>query len=261
MTLLVVVALLLAAGLGWWVMHRSARLRREAEAREARMLEALFEARRGGGAEAVNVDGVFGERGAKAAEPADELLRAARLQAEIAATLGGAPLAPAAAPARGPGEPTATASATAAFPPAAPRDEPAAAGAEVPVRDLVQVFYEARGFRAEPAEASARPIDVVLTHKSDSRRAYAFAPVSGGLSAELMHEIVRRARAIDQLRVLIAVEEPLLPEVAAAVPAQGVRVFDRAAMRAQLAKIEPAVAEKLVAAARRRAAQRRAATP
>lgn len=254
---LLVIVLLLAAGLGGWVVHRSTRLRREAEAREARMLEALFAARRGGGAEAVNIDGVFGERGGKAEEPADEVARAARLQAEIAATLAAAPAAARPAPT----EPMAKASTTATIAPAPPGDVAHTAAAEVPVRDLVQVFYEARGFRAAPAEASARPIEMVLTHKSDPRRAYAFAPVSGALSAERLQEIVRRALAIDQLRVLIAVEEPLLPGVAAAVPAQGVRVFDRAAMRAQLAKIEPAVAEKLVAAARRRAAQRRAATP
>ena len=380
----IVVALIVAAALAWWVVHRSTRLRRETEAREARMLEALFAARRGGGAEAVDVEGVFGARG-KAAEPADELLREARLQAEIAAVLGAAeaaekgatadqvaaagagaravtgtgaaagasavggagstpvpdaaaragavaavgnaaaagapaamgrvaapagamagavaaPSAAAGARVAAAGGKTAAAGRAAAEPvqacdlPGGPaqavaagqQSSPAAAdgfepgpaadasgrqrrgiapdgdpvrglGAEVPVRDLVQVFYEARGFRAAPAVPSAQPIELVLTHKSDPRRAYAFAPIAGGLSAELVAQIVRRARATDQLRVLIAVEAPLAAEVAAALPAQGVRVFDRAAMQAQLARLDPALAETLLAAARRRAAQRRAA--
>jgi hypothetical protein len=309
MSLLYFSLLAVVIALGWWVAHRSARLRREAESREARVLEALFAARRGneGGAK-INLDQVFG--GKPAAEPhsADALLRAAGLQADLVDLL--AQVTPPASPA----PPAAPAPARPAMPgqlsppeqPAAPvaleTPEPAAgvgsartASAEgdraaapveagststrregrdegqgdalVPVRDLVQVFYEGRGFRARPAEPSALPIELVLAHKSDASRSYAFAPLAVVPTEAEMQAIVDGARRIGQLRVLIAVEAEGPAGLQAALSTQPVRYFDRSLIEAQLARLDSDIIAKVRAAAnrrtvhRRRDAQRRATQP
>lgn len=267
MTLLVVALLVIAASLAGWVMYRAARLRREAESREARVLEALFAARHSAsGGATIDVDKVFGGVPAAAAPTsADEVLRAAGLGPELIALVGkqksSAPVVPDPDEAKEPTQPGATDhggdSATAGTAAAGhERDARGAGAASVPVRDLVQVFYEARGFRAAPADSSARPVELVLTHKSDARRSYAFAPIDGPLTETDLRSIVATARRIDQLRVLIAVEGTLAPELGTSSSAHGVRAFDRAAIDAQLARVDAATAEKLRAAAARRAARR-----
>jgi hypothetical protein len=268
MTLLVVALLVVAASLAGWVMYRAARLRREAESREARVLEALFAARHSAnGGATIDVDEVFGRAPAAAAPTsADDVLRAAGLGPEVIALVGKQrSSAPAVEP-----EPD---DAKAPTPPGAADhdrdsaargleatghegDVRAAGAAPVPVRDLVQVFYEARGFRAAPADASARPVALVLTHKSDPRRSYAFAPIDGTLTEADLRSVVETARRIDQSRVLIAVEGTLAPALGSASAEHGVRAFDRAAIEAQLARVDAAAAEKLRAAAARRAARR-----
>jgi len=268
MTLLVVALLVIAASLAGWVMYRAARLRREAESREARVLEALFVARHSAnGGATIDVDKVFGGAPAAAAPTTtDEVLRAAGLGPEVIALVGKQkPSEPAVAPEPDePKEPT--------RPGAADRGRDSAAGgieaashegdahgaeaASVPVRDLVQVFYEARGFRAAPADPSARPVELVLTHKSDPRRSYAFVPFDGTLTDTDLRSIVDSARRIDQLRVLIAVDGMLAPELGKSSSEHGFRAFDRAAIEAQLARVDVATAEKLRAAAARRAARR-----
>jgi hypothetical protein len=267
MNLVVVALLAVAAVLVWWVLHRSARLRRESDMREAKLLEALFAARNatGGGAN-IDVDSVFGGRRAADASTADDaVLRMAGLQSEIIEMLGEAPGFSNPAPRSPPGSggigdasPIGSAAEEAdTGPRSAPRrgDVPAA-GTPVAVRDLVQVFYEARGFRAVPAGPEARPIELVLAHKSDGHRSYAFAPLAAGLTEAAVQSIIEKARAIDQPRVLIAVEAPVAPGLAGALPTQGVRVFDRAAIEAQLARLDAGLKEKLHAAAQRRARQR-----
>jgi hypothetical protein len=151
-----------------------------------------------------------------------------------------------------------------AAPPAAQRGvEPAPAAvppsALLPaVRDLVQVFYEARGFRAVLADPSARPVEQVLAHRSDPGRSYAFVPVDGDLSQDAVQPIIDAARRIGQLRVLIACEGRVPASLADALLAQGVRAIDREAMEAPLARIDAAIADRIRAGAARRSARRSA---
>ena len=267
MTLAVLALLVIAAALVWAVVHRAAQVRREAQSREARALEALLTARReaGGGAN-IDLDMIFGgPQAAASPASADAVLRAAGLRPEVVALLGKPPVVQA------PAEPAAPADAAVVEAdriavPAPQAGDAASESAEdgdagefqvrVPVRDLVQVFYEARGFRATPADPSARPIELVLTHKEDALRSYAFVPMEGALSESAVRSIIRRARRIDQLRVLIATEGAVAPELVDALPAKGVRVFDRATIEAQLARLNAAAAEKLLDRARRRTARR-----
>lgn len=265
MTLAFVTLVAVAIGLACWVLWRAARLRREAESREARVLEALFVSRQtADGGATIDVDKLFGV--APAPTSADAVLRAVGVQAELIGLLNKplserpvAETSSAQAPIQRQGLPVdrpaavSTAAAAAAatknaadIPPEAP----------VPVRDLVQVFYEARGFRPASADASAQPIELVLAHKADPQRAYAFAPLAEAPSAVLLQTIIDRARRIGRKRVLIAVEGATTPDLDQELPAHHLRVFDRAAIDAQLSRLDAAIADRIRAAARRRAGQR-----
>lgn len=254
---MLVIATLLAVGVGlaWWVIHRAARMRREAQEREARVLDALFAARRGGdGSAAVNLDRVLG------AMPtgADAAPGAAGLQADLIALLASRAPAAAAAPGTATEAPARVTvghvtSNEASANELSGADQPAGL---VPVRDLVQVFYEGRGFRTYPADPSVLPIELVLTHKSDPHRSYAFAPLSGAPSDAEVRSIVENARRIDQRRVLMASEAALPGEQGTGMSAQGVRVFDRGSIEEQLSRLDPAIASRIRAAAGRRASYR-----
>lgn len=236
MTAAVVVLLALASvGLAWWVLRRAERIRREAEEREARALEALFLARHAAdGGTGIDVEQIFGGAPVPPAptDP-DEVLRAVGMQPELIGLLS-----------KSPSVQTADGPAS-AFPPRAP----------VAVRDLVRVFYEARGFRAAPAAASAHPVELVLAHKSDPQRAYAFAPLAEAPTPAAVNSIIEQARQIGCKRVLITTEDALAPEAVDALPAHGVRLLDRAAIEGQLVRLDAAVADRLRTAARRRGGQ------
>jgi hypothetical protein len=245
-----------AIGLLWWVLHRSARLRRESENREARVLEAIFAARgTASGAAGIDIDRVLGSEPSPAGSAnGDAVMRAAALAASIAAPVAtrAFPQTPpaAAAPlidANSAADGVAVMVGSAADSRTDPAGEPPAR-----VRDLVQVFYEARGFRSTSLEASARPVELVLAHKSDPQRSYAFVPMAAVPSGEELNSIAAAARRVGQLRVLVATETSL-PANAADSPV-GVRVYDRAAIDSQLARIDAAIAARIRAAAQRRRA-------
>jgi hypothetical protein len=262
MTYFVVALLLVAAVVAWWVVQRAARLRRETEAREARVMDALFAARQSanGGAN-IDVDQIFGAGSASAPASADAVLRSAGVEPELIAMLGNKTAAAARQDQTMRAEPTVQPGVGRAQPPLADLDQAAmvlGAAALATVRDLVQVFYEARGFRPSEADAAARPIELVLTHKADANRSYAFAPVEGPPSADLVRDIAARARAIGQQRVLITSEATIEPALAELLPLPGVRVVDAASIEAQLARLDAHLAQKVRAAAARRAASRQA---
>lgn len=245
LSLLAVVAVVLA----WWLYHRSVKWRRETEHREAQVLEAIFAARAAEGVAQVDIGRVLGARPGRQEPGSDDaVLRAAKLAAAIA---------PQAAT---PSQPVATGtlvdSRTAAdgvvavVGAAAPDDRAETEAAPAKVRDLVRVFYEARGFRGTSAEVSARPIELLLVHKADAKRAYAFATLRAAPSPAELTAIAAAAHRIGQPRVLVTTEDEL-PADAPAAPA-GVKVYDRAAIGTQLAQIDPAIAGRILAAARRR---------
>lgn len=251
--------LVVAVALFWWMRYRAARLRREAETREAKMLEALFAARQAGtgnGGETIDVDEVFAGPARPGESATDTALRAAGVEAELIALVQSAAQSAASRgtahrPPRSDAEPV-----------AAPVPAPAAAQAPpgpIPVRDLVQTFYEARGYRAEPATAEARPIELVLRHKSDPARVYAFAPLEQPLSEATARSMLERARRLAVSRVLIASEGEIDRALAQSVQALGVRVYDRPMIELQFGRVDGATVAKLRAAAQRRALRRRAA--
>jgi hypothetical protein len=266
--------LAVAAALFWWMRHRAARLRRDAESREAKMLEALFAARRadgGNGGETIDVDEIFdGQARSPGQSATDAALRAAGLEAAVIALVNSPPARPVAAAAGNeasapsPSLPQWRHGAKAldedeAELPASARASEADDQAPVPVRDLVQTFYEARGYRAEPAAPTARPIELVLRHKSDPARTYAFAPLQDPVSEATARSMLECARRVEQPRVLIATESDTDHALAHALQSTGVRVYDRPMIEFQLGRVESATVAKIRAVARRRAARRRPA--
>lgn len=266
--------LAVAAALFWWMRHRAARLRRDAESREAKMLEALFAARRtdaGNGGETIDVDEIFeGQARSPGQSATDAALRAAGLEAAVIALVKSPPARPVAAAAGN--EASAPSPAIAQWRhgakaldedeaelPALARANEADDQAPVPVRDLVQTFYEARGYRAEPAASTARPIELVLRHKTDPARTYAFAPLRDPVGEATARSMLECARRVDQSRVLIATESDTDHVLAHALQSTGVRVYDRPMIEFQLGRVESATAAKIRAVARRRAARRRPA--
>lgn len=238
----------------WWGLRRAARLRRESESREARVLEAIFAARAAAdGAAGIDIDRVFGdERSHPGSAGGDAVMRAAGLGASIAAPPPAAapPRVPTAAAARVVDARSAADGVVMVVGSAADSRADPAAEAPAPVRDLVQVFYEARGFRPTSLEPSARPVELVLAHKSDPQRSYAFVPMAAIASGDELKSIAAAARRVGQSRVLVATEASL-PVGAADWPA-GVRVFDRAAIESQLARVDGSIAARIRAAAARR---------
>ncbi len=141
--------------------------------------------------------------------------------------------------------------------PAAP--EAADGAARVPVRDLVLAWYEARGYRAAALPAASRPLELLLNHRKTPARSYAFVATHELLGAQQATSLFALARAGGWPRLLIAAEGGAAAGLAKALQRQGIRVFDEAAINAELAKVDIRIAAKIIAVARGRAVTRRAA--
>jgi hypothetical protein len=281
-TLLIGSILLLVVLTVVWARIRTRRIREEAQSRERRALAAM---RSGGDPVAASAD----KAPAKAAEPTgetifepgtptgivpgrggievaevldiEELLRdesaavAERARAQLEEptnihtgdTLPPRPMAapPSPRPAPPPAPPPPA-------PPAAARTAPP--GHDVPLRELVLAWFEARGYRSSPASPVVRPIELVLRHRDDPARAYAFVVGTQRVTVERVQQLAQQARSIGLIRVLVVADAGLTPEAANA--KRGVRVLDRAALKAELDKLDLSVAAKIIAVARKRAAAR-----
>jgi hypothetical protein len=130
---------------------------------------------------------------------------------------------------------------------------PAGSPMDVPLRELVLVWFESRGYRATPASAVVRPIEAVLRHRADPGRAYGFVVQARRVSLATAEQLLSQAQSIGLMRVLIAAEAGADDAVHATLRRRGVRVLDRAAMQAEMAKIDFALAARIVALAGARA--------
>jgi hypothetical protein len=122
-------------------------------------------------------------------------------------------------------------------------------GADVPIRDLVLVWFEARGYQASVASRAVLPIEYVLRHRGDPARAYAFVALSERLTAELGAGLIERAHGLGLERLLVTSEDGAERTVRRALRRQGLRLMDRGAIDDALAKMEFRVAAKIVAVA------------
>ena len=148
-------------------------------------------------------------------------------------------------------EPKAAARASDA-PPA--KRKPDAMSPNVPLRELVLAWYEARGYRGSPASPAVWPIELVLRHREDAARAYAFVVQNDHVSVDRITALIEQAREIGMMRVAVIAEagyESAAKEVA---KKRHVRLIDRSAMEAELSELQLPTAAKIIALARKRAA-------
>jgi hypothetical protein len=139
-------------------------------------------------------------------------------------------------------------------------DARAAADRVVPVRELALAWFEARGYRPSNASQAVRPIELVLRHRQDPARAYAFIVEQEKVTAERATALVDHAHSIGLTRVLVAAEKGIDAGTRHRFRRQGVRLVDQDEMRREFDKLDLRVAAKIIAVARSRARLRKAAT-
>jgi hypothetical protein len=123
----------------------------------------------------------------------------------------------------------------------------------VPVRELALAWFEARGYRPSNASQAVRPIELVLRHRQDPGRAYAFIVERERVTGERVAALVEHARSIGLTRVLVAAEGGSDPGTGQRFRRQGVRLVDQEEMRREFEKLDLRVAAKIIAVARSRA--------
>ncbi len=140
-------------------------------------------------------------------------------------------------------------------PRAEPPAKPEALGSNVPLRELVLAWYESRGYRGSPASPAVWPIELVLRHRDDAARAYAFVVQNDHISVDRITALIEQAREIGMLRVAVVAESGYENGAKDIARKRHVRLIDRATMEAELAALELPTAAKIIAVARKRAAE------
>jgi hypothetical protein len=135
--------------------------------------------------------------------------------------------------------------------------EPLTIGSDVPLRELALTWFEARGYRGSLASPAVRPIELVLRHKNDPARAYAFVVEPQRVDAQRVARLLEQARSIGLIRLLVVADGGTASGAFA--QRKGVRLVDRAALDVELRRLEVSVAAKIIAVARKRASARIAA--
>lgn len=123
----------------------------------------------------------------------------------------------------------------------------------VPLRELVLAWYESRGYRGVPASPAVWPIELVLRHRDDASRAYAFVVQTDNVSVDRITALIEQAREIGMMRVAIIAEAGYERGAKEIARRRSVRLIDRATMDAELADLQLETAAKIIAVARTRA--------
>ena len=126
--------------------------------------------------------------------------------------------------------------------------------AGVPLRELVIAWYESRGYRGSPASPAVWPIELVLRHRDDAARAYAFVVQNDYVSVDRITALIEQAREIGMLRVAIVAEAGYERGAKAIARKKHVRLIDRSTMEAEFLALELPIAAKIIGMARKRAA-------
>lgn len=134
-------------------------------------------------------------------------------------------------------------------PPERKRDPMAAS---VPLRELVLAWYESRGYRRSPASPAVWPIELVLRHREDAARAYAFVVQNDHISVDRITALIEQAREIGMTRVAVIAEAGYEPGAKEIAKRRHVRLIDRTTMEAELSELQLPTAAKIIAVARTR---------
>jgi hypothetical protein len=124
--------------------------------------------------------------------------------------------------------------------------------ASVPLRELVLAWYESRGYRGSPASPAVWPIELVLRHREDAARAYAFVVQNDHVSVDRITALIEQAREIGMMRVAVIAEAGYERGAKEIARKRNVRLIDRATMEAELAELQLPTAAKIIAVARKR---------
>ncbi|HET9024062.1 MAG TPA: hypothetical protein VFN64_05780 [Burkholderiaceae bacterium] len=127
--------------------------------------------------------------------------------------------------------------------------------AGVPLRELVIAWYESRGYRGSPASPAVWPIELVLRHRDDAARAYAFVVQNDYVSVDRITALIEQAREIGMLRVAIVAQAGYERGAKAIARKRHVRLIDRSTMEAEFLALELPTAAKIIGVARKRAAE------
>lgn len=123
----------------------------------------------------------------------------------------------------------------------------------VPLRELVLAWYESRGYRQVPASPAVWPIELVLRHRDDPARAYAFVVQNDNVSVDRITALIEQAREIGMLRVAVIAEAGYERGAKEIAKRRNVRLIDRPTMDAELSDLQLETAAKIIAVARKRA--------
>ena len=132
--------------------------------------------------------------------------------------------------------------------------KPDSIGFGVPLRELALAWYESRGYRGSPASPAVWPIELVLRHRDDAARAYAFVVQNDHISVDRITALIEQAREIGMLRVAVVAEAGYEQGAKEVARKRHVRLIDRSTMDAELSALELPTAAKIIAVARTRAA-------
>ncbi len=135
-------------------------------------------------------------------------------------------------------------------PPPEPKRDPIPSN--VPLRELVLAWYESRGYRGSPASPAVWPIELVLRHREDAARAYAFVVQSDHVSVDRITALIEQAREIGMMRVAVIAEAGYERGAKEIARKRNVRLIDRATMEAELSELQLPTAAKIIAVARKR---------
>lgn len=134
------------------------------------------------------------------------------------------------------------------------RLKPDAISPNVPLRELVLAWYESRGYRGSPASPAVWPIELVLRHREDATRAYAFVVQNDHVSVDRITALIEQAREIGMMRVAVIAEAGYESGAKEVAKRRHVRLIDRSAMEAELSELQLPTAAKIIAIARKRSA-------
>ena len=124
----------------------------------------------------------------------------------------------------------------------------------VPLRELVLAWYESRGYRGSPASPAVWPIELVLRHRQDAARAYAFVVQNDHVSVDRITALIEQAREIGMMRVAVIAEAGYERGAKEIAKRRNVRLIDRSTMEAELSELQLPTAAKIIAVARTRSA-------
>jgi hypothetical protein len=120
---------------------------------------------------------------------------------------------------------------------------------DVPLDALVVAWFEARGYVARKAPETAAPVTLLLVHREDAARSYAFCFDRGRLHAQRAATLLEKARELGMAKLLVAAEHGADPAVSSS-RLRDVQVMDWVAIEREMKKIDFRVAAKIIAIAR-----------